>query len=94
MSTTVLIIITSFLFWINVIAFGAYAMDKHYAYYNLWRIPEAVLITLAVVGGAFGALTAMLLFRHKTRHRLFTICVPVSLLAWVMVLTVVLISGL
>lgn len=71
------------MFWINVIAFCFYTMDKHYAYYNMWRIPESVLIALAAVGGAYGAYIAMLLFRHKTRHRLFTISVPVCLLFWV-----------
>ena len=44
-----------FLFWINVISFWAYAMDKHYAYYNLWRIPDRILIGLAIIGGAYGA---------------------------------------
>ncbi len=71
-----------FLFWINVISFWAYAMDKHYAYYNLWRIPERILIGLAIIGGAYGAGMAMILFRHKTRHRLFTTVVPIAFILW------------
>ena len=71
------------LFCTNVAAFATFAIDKRRAYHGLWRISEAALIALAVVGGAFGALTAMLLFRHKTLHRLFTITVPLCLLVWV-----------
>lgn len=77
-----IILIATYLFGINVIAFGTYAMDKRYAYYNRWRIPEAVLIALAVAGGAYGALMAMILFRHKTRHKLFVITVPICMVLW------------
>lgn len=34
---------------------------------------------LAAVGGSLGALLAMFLFRHKTKHLKFTIGVPVIL---------------
>lgn len=80
-----LFVFLSFLFWINVIAFWTYAMDKRYAYYSFWRIPEAVLIILAGVGGAYGAMAAMLLFRHKTRHLLFTITVPLCFIMWLVI---------
>ena len=66
-------------------SFWLYVMDKRYAYYNFWRIPECVLIILAVLGGAYGALSAMLLFRHKTRHQLFSIGVPLCLILWILV---------
>lgn len=78
-------IIFTYLFGINVFTFWLYAMDKRYAYYNFWRIPEIILIILAALGGAYGALSAMLLFRHKTRHRLFTIGVPLCLVLWIFV---------
>ncbi len=81
-SDTLFLICIIFLFWMNVAAFAAYANDKHRATYSQWRIPEATLITMAAAGGAFGALSAMLLFRHKTMHRLFIITVPLCLLAW------------
>ena len=52
-------------FWIiNILTFAVYAYDKHQAYYAKFRVPEFVLILLAVIGGAFGALIAMLMFRH------------------------------
>ncbi len=68
------------LFIANILTFIMYAYDKHLATYNKFRIPEAVLLLFAFLGGAFGALCAMLLFRHKTRKPLFYITVPIFLI--------------
>lgn len=76
------IIFYTYLFVINVITFALYALDKRCAYYGLWRIPEALLLVLAVIGGAYGAGAAMLLFRHKTLHKTFQLTVPISFVIW------------
>lgn len=68
-----------YLYTISVITFALYAWDKHLAVYKKQRIPEALLLFMAAVGGAFGALCAMLMFRHKTQHTKFTVCVPIFL---------------
>lgn len=75
----VLRIILGYVFCINVIAFFVYGIDKHCAHYGKRRVSEAALIVLAVLGGSLGALMGMLLFRHKTLKRKFTITVPVLL---------------
>jgi len=41
---------------------------------------RGILIGLAVAGGSIGALGAMCLFRHKTRHSKFTIGIPAIIL--------------
>ena len=69
----------SYLFLINTIAFFLFASDKHRACYGKRRIPELVLFASALIGGSFGALMSMLLFRHKTQKPLFRIGVPVLL---------------
>ena len=75
---------------INVLAFAMYGLDKYKAMKHAWRIPEATLLGLAALGGAYGALLAMQMFRHKTRHIKFTLTVPLlaiaeaALLAWLM----------
>ncbi len=61
------------------LTFALYAWDKHLAVFDKFRIPELVLLLFSFLGGAFGALCAMILFRHKTRHKLFLICVPIFL---------------
>ncbi len=73
-------IILIYLQLVNLAAFAAFGIDKHKARKNRWRIPEATLMTLAVIGGSIGALAGMYLFRHKTRHYKFTVGIPAILL--------------
>jgi uncharacterized membrane protein YsdA (DUF1294 family) len=72
-------ILIIYLVVINIVTFITYGIDKRKAIKKLWRIPEATLILLAAVGGSIGALLGMLFFHHKTKHRKFTIGVPVIL---------------
>ena len=46
--------------------------------------PGDSLIWLAVAGGSIGALGAMFLFRHKTRHLKFILGIPAILLLQVL----------
>lgn len=55
--------------------------DKKKARKNLWRIPEATLLTVAALGGSIGILAGMYLFHHKTRKPKFFIGVPLILIA-------------
>jgi uncharacterized membrane protein YsdA (DUF1294 family) len=68
-------------FGLNSLTFLLYAWDKHFAIYQKQRIPEAVLLFFALLFGGFGALCGMLFFSHKTKKPLFTILVPLFLLA-------------
>ncbi len=65
---------------VNVLALLLCIADKARARKRLWRIPERVLLTLALLGGAAGLLLGMLLFRHKTKHPGFAWGVPVMLI--------------
>ncbi|MBQ9606010.1 MAG: DUF1294 domain-containing protein [Lachnospiraceae bacterium] len=65
---------------INLITFFCYAVDKWKAVNHKWRIKEAVLIGLCVIGGSAGGLAGMYLFHHKTRKPLFFIGVPAILI--------------
>jgi len=64
---------------VNMVTFLAYGLDKWKARRNRWRIPEAVLLWLAVLGGSPAALVAMHLFHHKTLHKKFRYGVPAIL---------------
>ena len=71
--------LVSYLLIVNVLAFFFMRRDKILARKRSWRIPEAVLLFLAVMGGSLGALLAMNIYRHKTKHNAFTLGVPLML---------------
>jgi len=73
-------ILIIYLVGINLVTFLLYGVDKWKARKGRWRIPEDSLIWLAVAGGSIGALIAMWLFRHKTRHMKFILGIPAILL--------------
>ena len=64
---------------VNFIGFALMGIDKHKAKKRAFRIPEATLFIVAVIGGSAGSLLGMCLFRHKTRHRSFVIGMPLIL---------------
>ena len=72
------------LIWMAVVSglsFALYGWDKAMAKLHRRRIPEAVLLWCALLGGAAGALLGMALFRHKIRKNVFRYGVPVMLAA-------------
>lgn len=44
------------------------------------RVPERALLLLSLIGGAFGGLAGMIIFRHKIRTTAFVIAVPLFVL--------------
>lgn len=86
-------IIYIYLIAINLIAFGAMALDKSKARHHRQRISEAMLLTLAAVGGSVGAIAAMLCFRHKTRHLKFTLGLPAILCLQLLLLWLIVHGG-
>lgn len=73
-------IIVKYLVVINVVTFIVYGIDKWKARHAKWRIPEAVLLGLAFIGGSIGACMGMHVWHHKTLHKRFQYGVPLILL--------------
>ena len=71
---------------INVVTMIVYGWDKIKAMRGGWRIPEATLLMLAVVGGSIGAMLAMEWFHHKMRHAKFTYGIPAIIMIQVAIL--------
>ena len=86
MQTCILIYLAA----VNGIAFLLCGIDKWKARRERWRIPEKTLFLSAVAGGSVGFLLGMQLFRHKTKHKSFTIGIPlilamqIGLAAWLL----------
>ncbi len=70
-----------YLIFINIVTFLVYGIDKWKAKQGSWRISEATLLILAVIGGTIGALLGMQVWRHKTMHKKFKYGLPLILLA-------------
>ena len=70
-----------YLIVINIVTFLVYGMDKLKAKQGSWRISEATLLILAIIGGSIGALLGMKVWRHKTQHKKFKYGLPLILLA-------------
>lgn len=51
-------------------------IDKSKAKRNAWRIPEATLFLVALLGGGIGSTLGMHFFRHKTKHWYFRLGLP------------------
>lgn len=65
---------------INLLSFALFGIDKSKAKRGKWRIPEKTLFITAILGGSIGALLGMRTFRHKTKHKTFTIGIPTILI--------------
>ena len=69
-----------YLLAINAVTFIVYGIDKYKAKKAKWRIPEATLLLLAVLGGSVGAWVGMKVWHHKTMHKKFKYAIPAILL--------------
>ena len=66
-----------YLLAINAVTFIVYGIDKYKAKKAKWRISEATLLLLAVLGGhGWG----MKVWHHKTMHKKFKYGIPAILL--------------
>ncbi len=63
--------LVSWLIAISLVAFCTYAYDKSLASGDALRVPERVLLLLALIGGTPGAFLGMQVFRHKTSKQSF-----------------------
>ena len=66
-----------YLIIINIVNFFLFAADKKRAQKGKWRIPEAWLFGLSLIGGSLGGLLSMKVMRHKTKKMSFVIGMPI-----------------
>ncbi|CAG5085068.1 MAG: DUF1294 domain-containing protein [Thermobacillus sp.] len=61
----------------SIALMGMMGADKRRARLGRRRISERRLLLWALLGGAAGGWIGMRLFRHKTKHRMFAVGLPV-----------------
>ena len=76
-----------YLLAINAVTFIVYGIDKYKAKKTKWRISEATLLLLAVLGGSIGAWIGMKVWHHKTMHKKFKYGIPAILLMQIALMT-------
>jgi len=52
-----------------------------------WRIPEATLLGLSVIGGSIGAWLGMKVWHHKTLHKKFRFGVPAIIIVQLLIIS-------
>jgi uncharacterized membrane protein YsdA (DUF1294 family) len=77
---------------INIVGFAIMGIDKRKAMKRAFRIPEATLFIVALIGGSVGSILGMQVFRHKTRHWYFVFGMP-AILAIQIALFIFLLTG-
>ncbi len=78
----------AYLIVMNVYLFILCGVDKAKAKAGAWRIAEKRFFILSALGGSVGMLIGMYTFRHKTKHRTFTLGIPAILAAQLVLLWV------
>lgn len=68
-----------YLIFVNLLGFFLFGIDKYKAIHKKWRIRESLLFAVSLAGGSVGSLCGMYLFHHKTKHKTFTIGIPLIL---------------
>ena len=70
----------------NLIGFALMGIDKYRAKKRSFRIPEATLFIVAIIGGSIGSIIGMYAFRHKTRHFSFVFGMPFILVVQIILI--------
>ena len=81
-----------YLIIINIVGFAIMGIDKRKAIKRTFRIPEATLFIVALIGGSIGSIAGMQVFRHKTRHWYFVLGMPAILIIQIALLVLLLTS--
>jgi uncharacterized membrane protein YsdA (DUF1294 family) len=63
--------------FINLLGAIVNIVDKVKAKLDKYRIPEKVLWSIGIAGGAVGSYVTMQIIRHKTRKKTFAIIFPI-----------------
>lgn len=76
----VISILAIYIIIVNLLGFALMGIDKYKAIKHAFRIPEATLFIVALIGGSIGSIVGMYFFRHKTRHWYFVYGMPAILI--------------
>ena len=79
------LLLFGYLLLMSLILFAFMGADKRRAKRRAWRVPERTLFWLAALGGGLGGVLGMLAFRHKTKHLLFSVGLPLAVILHILI---------
>ncbi len=79
------IIVIAYLTAINILGIIVNITDKQKAKHHKWRISEATLWIIALMGGSVGSYATMKIIRHKTKHKSFMVGFPIIIILQVLI---------
>lgn len=79
---------------LNILGFIIMGVDKRKAIRHAFRIPEATLFIIALIGGSLGSILGMYFFHHKTRKWYFVYGMPLILVLQLILLYLLLHSSI
>ena len=86
----VITLLLEYLIATNLIGFALMGIDKYKAKKRAFRLPEATLFIVAIIGGSIGSIIGMYAFRHKTRHWYFVYGMPAILILQILLIALLL----
>ena len=86
----VITLLLEYLIAVNLIGFALMGIDKYKAKKRAFRIPEATLFIVAIIGGSIGSIIGMYAFRHKTIHWYFVYGMPAILILQILLIALLL----
>ena len=86
----VILLLTAYVVIVNLIGFALMGIDKYKARKHAFRIPEATLFLVALIGGSIGSIAGMYFFHHKTRHWYFVYGMPAILILQIILIVYIL----
>ena len=90
----VTLLICGYFILVNLTGVLMMGIDKRKAVKHAFRIPEATLFIVSLIGGSIGSLLGMYTFHHKTRKWYFVYGIPAILIVQVLLILVLVYSPL
>ncbi len=89
-----LLFLIIYIVFVNILGFALMGIDKRKAQRGAFRIPEATLFAVALIGGSLGSIIGMQTFRHKTKHWYFKFGMPIIFIVQIALLLLLYFSPL
>ena len=94
MKETITLILLGYLLVMTIVGLVIMKVDKVKAKNGAWRVKEATLFLVSLIGGSLGTWAGMYIFRHKTKHWYFVVGMPLIFIVHVALIILMFYKGI